>query len=171
MWKVECGINVTLRFAFGSALIIRYQRNIHRDSSDKALLLKTLLVQKVTIAAYNVSFCECRGAERRVPGCQFAGVAPLRSALHSYRTFITRGLNFIGRCGTPPQADGRSVYNKYRSRLTKHPYECRVSGANDYANCTKCKGPGSLLPGGAPGRAAPGGSGARVSSGHLSAAG
>ena len=26
--------------------------------------------------------------------CQFAGVAPLRSALHSYRSFTTRGLNF-----------------------------------------------------------------------------
>ena len=28
---------------------------------------------------------------------QFAGVAPLRSALHSYRTFTTRGLYFIDR--------------------------------------------------------------------------
>ena len=59
----------------------------------------------------------------------------------------------------------------FRTRVTKYPYGCRVSGANDYANCTKCKGPGSLLPGGGPGRAAPGGSGARVSGGHLSAAG
>ena len=31
--------------------------------------------------------------------CQFAPVAPLRSALHSYRTFTTRGLYFIDRCG------------------------------------------------------------------------
>ena len=31
--------------------------------------------------------------------CQFAGVAALRSALHSYRTFTTRGLYFIDRCG------------------------------------------------------------------------
>ena len=31
--------------------------------------------------------------------CQFAGVAPLRSALHSYRTFTTRGRYFIDRCG------------------------------------------------------------------------
>ena len=30
---------------------------------------------------------------------QFAGFAPLRSALHSYRTFTTRGLYFIDRCG------------------------------------------------------------------------
>ena len=30
---------------------------------------------------------------------QFAGVAPLRSALHSNRTFTTRGLYFIDRCG------------------------------------------------------------------------
>ena len=30
---------------------------------------------------------------------QFAGFAPLRSALHSYRTFVTRGLYFIDRCG------------------------------------------------------------------------
>ena len=30
--------------------------------------------------------------------CQFAVVAPLRSALHSYRTFTTRGLYFIDRC-------------------------------------------------------------------------
>ena len=29
---------------------------------------------------------------------QFAPVAPLRSALHSNRTFITRGLYFIDRC-------------------------------------------------------------------------
>ena len=35
----------------------------------------------------------------------------------------------------------------FRTRVTKYPYGCRVSGANDYANCTKCKGPGSLLPG------------------------
>ena len=42
----------------------------------------------------------------------------------------------IDRCGTPPQADGRSVYNKYRARLTKHPYECRVSGA---AECLRCQ--------------------------------
>ena len=27
-----------------------------------------------------------------------------------------------------PQADGRSVYNKFRSRLVKYPYERRVSG-------------------------------------------
>ncbi len=59
----------------------------------------------------------------------------------------------------------------FRSRLIKFSYECRVSGANDYVNCTKCKGPGSLLPGEGPGRAAPGGFGARVSGGHLSAAG
>ena len=31
--------------------------------------------------------------------CQFAPVAPLRSALHSDRTFTTRGLYFIDRCG------------------------------------------------------------------------
>ena len=31
--------------------------------------------------------------------CQFAPVAALRSALHSYRTFTTRGLYFIDRCG------------------------------------------------------------------------
>ena len=31
--------------------------------------------------------------------CQFAGVAALRSALRSYRTFTTRGLYFIDRCG------------------------------------------------------------------------
>ena len=31
--------------------------------------------------------------------CQFAPVAALRSALHSYRTFITRGLYLISRCG------------------------------------------------------------------------
>ena len=30
---------------------------------------------------------------------QFAAVAPLRSALHSYRTFVTRGLYLIDRCG------------------------------------------------------------------------
>ena len=30
---------------------------------------------------------------------QFAGVAALRSALHSYRTFTTRGRYFIDRCG------------------------------------------------------------------------
>ena len=30
---------------------------------------------------------------------QFAPVAPLRSALHSYRTFTTRGLYLISRCG------------------------------------------------------------------------
>ena len=65
---------------------------------------------------------------------QFAPVAPLRSALHSNRTFITRGLYFIDSCCTPAQADGRSVYNKFRSRVTKLSYECRVSGANDYAN-------------------------------------
>ena len=44
--------------------------------------------------------CECRvsGAPacRR---CQFAGVAPLRSALHSYRTFTTRGRYFFGISG------------------------------------------------------------------------
>ena len=150
---------------------------------------------------------------------QFAGVAALRSALHSYRTFITRGLYFIDRCGfdsvvlqvypmrnyhfrhagvlfpatlvtiaafeafsrvqsersklyspgqlcTPPvsfadspleegafclplrgrwlpQADGRSVYNKFRSRLKKLPYECRVSGANDYV---ELRGAGTALP-------------------------
>jgi len=142
--------------------------------------------------------------------CQFAGVAALRSALHSYRTFVTRGLYLLtgaallnvecgkwnccyttlrsagvlfpvalvpiaaykassrvqserselyspGQLRTPPvsfadipleegafclplrgrwlpQADGRSVYNKFRSRLKKLPCECRVSGANDYAN-------------------------------------
>ena len=37
---------------------------------------------------------------------------------------------------TPPQADGRSVYNKYRSRLAKYPYECRVSGA---PACRRCQ--------------------------------
>ena len=42
--------------------------------------------------------------------CQFAGVAPLRSALHSYQTFTTRGLYFM--TGAPPQADGKIVYNK-----------------------------------------------------------
>ena len=31
--------------------------------------------------------------------CQLAGVAALRSALHSYRTFVTRGLYLIDRCG------------------------------------------------------------------------
>ncbi len=49
------------------------------------------------------------------------------------------------------------------------PCECRASGANDYANCTKCKGPGSLLPGGGPGRAAPGGSGRQPSRGRHAA--
>ena len=29
--------------------------------------------------------------------CQFAGVAALRSALHSYRTFVTRGRYFVDR--------------------------------------------------------------------------
>ena len=35
---------------------------------------------------------------------QFAPVAPLRSALHSNRTFTTRGLYFIDRCGRSASA-------------------------------------------------------------------
>ena len=35
-----------------------------------------------------------------------------------------------------PQADGRSVYNKFRSRLMNFPYEYRVSGA---AECLRCQ--------------------------------
>ena len=43
---------------------------------------------------------------------QFAGFAALRSALHSNRTFTTRGLYLIDSCGTPPQTNVMSVYNK-----------------------------------------------------------
>ena len=58
----------------------------------------------VTIAAYKVSLRVQSERSGGVPPVrartgQFAGVAPLRSALHSNRTFITRGLYFIDRCG------------------------------------------------------------------------
>ncbi len=40
----------------------------------------------------------CQFAVRARTG-QFAGLAALRSALHSYRTFVTRGLYLIDSCG------------------------------------------------------------------------
>ena len=40
----------------------------------------------------------CPPGMRCVPHWAIRGVAPLRSALHSNRTFITRGLYFFGRC-------------------------------------------------------------------------
>ena len=57
------------------------------------------------------------GAVRARTG-QFAGFAPLRSALHSYRTFTTRGRYFIDRCGACPHwaiRGGRST--SFRSAL------------------------------------------------------
>ena len=41
---------------------------------------------------------------------QFAGVAPLRSALHSYRTFTTRGLYFIDRLHSYRTFTTRGLY-------------------------------------------------------------
>ena len=55
-------------------------------------------VTLIPVAAYELSYeCRVSGAAECLR-CQFAGVAPLRSALHSYRTFTTRGLYLIDRC-------------------------------------------------------------------------
>ena len=65
--------------------------------------------------------------------CQFAPVAPLRSALHSNRTFTTRGLYFIDRCGGVPPvrartgqfaavAPLRSALHSYRTFVTRGLY-------------------------------------------------
>ena len=73
----------------GAALkdgVILYTLNNQRDTTIKPYLFKI-----VTIEGYELPYeCRVSGAPacRR---CQFAPVAPLRSALHSYRTFTTRG--------------------------------------------------------------------------------
>ena len=58
--------------------------------------------------------------------CQFAPVAALRSALHSYRTFTTRGLNFIDRCGgVPPLSIRAGRCASLRSALVPNIYYSR----------------------------------------------
>ena len=51
-----------------------------------------------TLGVHAPLLCSVSALRAECLRCQFAPVAPLRSALHSNRTFITRGLYFIDRC-------------------------------------------------------------------------
>ena len=61
-----------------------------------------------------------------VPPLSIRGVAPLRSALHSYRTFITRGRYFMtGAGGVPPLSIRGGRCASLRSALIPNIYYSR----------------------------------------------